>query len=253
MKVNLSFMSILKWVSSNASIQLLLAFLVFGAYSPVFAQKDSVKTYKEDRSTIEPRYPAPASLDKYRNDRAYSYEEGAVPTSNPLDKWVEWLMRKINNFFASKSYDNFWQYIIMAITAALVLYLLYKAKVLDYVFPSRNTADTLDYVVGQENIHEINFEQAIGSALEQGDFRLAIRLQYLKILKLLTVKELIHWKPNLTNQSYVQELEKTSHHSDFTEITRYFEFAWYGDFEVSEDGFKEMKAFSDSFVRKVGA
>jgi Mn-containing catalase len=134
-----------------------------------------------------------------------------------------------------------------------VLYLLYKAKVLDYVFPSRNTADTLDYVVGQENIHEINFEQAIGSALEQGDFRLAIRLQYLKILKLLTVKELIHWKPNLTNQSYVQELEKTSHHSDFTEITRYFEFAWYGDFEVSEDGFKEMKAFSDSFVRKVGA
>jgi hypothetical protein len=253
MTVNFSRMPILKWFNSNRSFQLLLAFLVFSTYSSVFAQKDSLKTYKEDQSKIVPRYPAPGSLDKYRNDRAYNYEDIPAPATNPLQKWIDWLMRKINSFFISVSYDSFWQYIIMAAMALLVLYLLYKAKVLDYVFPSKNARESSEYIVGQENIHEINFEEAIGNALGQGDFRLAIRLQYLKILKLLTVKELIHWKPNLTNQSYVQELEKTPHHEDFTEITRYFEFAWYGDFDVSEAGFKEMKAFSDSFVSKVGA
>lgn len=253
MTVDFGRMLILKWFHSNRSLQLLLAFLVFGTHSPIFAQKDSLKTYKEDQSRIVPRYPAPASLEKYRSDRAYNYEDIPAPATNPLQKWIDWLMRKINAFFTSKSYDNFWQYIIMAATASLVLYLLYKAKVLDYVFPSKNAGESTEYIVGQENIHEINFEEAIGNALGQGDFRLAIRLQYLKILKLLTVKELIHWKPNLTNQSYVQELEKTPHHHDFTEITRYFEFAWYGDFDVSEAGFKEMKEFSDSFVSKVGA
>ena len=135
MTVDFGRMLILKCFHFNRSFQLLLAFLVFGICSPVFAQKDSLKIYKEDQSRIVPRYPAPASLDKYRSDRAYNYEDIPAPATNPLQKWIDWLMRKINSFFISVSYDSFWQYIIMAATASLVLYLLYKAKVLDYVFP----------------------------------------------------------------------------------------------------------------------
>ncbi|TDE11954.1 DUF4129 domain-containing protein [Dyadobacter psychrotolerans] len=225
--------------------------LVIISLSTVSAQKDSLKTIKNDNSLITPRYPDPGHLEKYKNDHDYNYNERPMPADNPLGRWIDWLNRKIRSFFGSKSYDNFWQYVIMAVTAGLVLYLLYKAKVLDYVFPSKGVRASADYVVGQENIHEINFEDAIGGALNQKDFRLAIRLQYLRILKLLTTKELIHWKPNLTNQVYVQELEKYPYHPDFVQITRYFEFAWYGDFQVNESGFEEMKAFSDSFVKKI--
>ena len=231
----------------------IIVFLIFSFFlsASVFAQKDTVKTIKNDNSPIAPRYPAPRHLEKYKNDRDYNYNENQMPANNPLDRWLDWIQRKIRSFFGSKSYDNFWQYVIMAITAGLVFYLLYKAKVLDYVFPSKGAGTSADYIVGQENIHEINFEDAIVNALGQKDFRLAIRLQYLRILKLLTTKELIHWKPNLTNQVYVQELEKYPYHPDFVQITRYFEFAWYGDFQVSEAGFREMKEFSDSFVKKV--
>lgn len=235
------------------SCVLAFLFIEFHSFTPAYAQKDSLKTAKNDDSRIVPRYPDPKHLDKYKNDRDYNYNEDPMPADNPLDKWLDWLKRKINAFFKSKSYDNFWQYVIMAVTAVLVLYLLYKAKVLAFVFSSKEENSSGDYIVGQENIHEINFEDAIGSALVQKDYRLAIRLQYLKILKLLTVRELIHWKPNLTNQIYVQELFNNPYHADFVKITKYFEFAWYGDFQITEAGFKEMKDFSDSFVKKIGS
>lgn len=221
---------------------------------PVFAQKkDSLQhNTVKDSAAIVARYPGHASLEKFRSDRDYDYSNDPEPPKNPLEKWLEWIMRQIDSFFGSKSYDSFWQYVIILVTVGIVIYLLYKAKVLDFFLPSNPESNSADYIVGQENIHEINFDDAIQNALSKQDFRLAIRLQYLQILKLLTGRNLIHWKPNLTNQTYIQELEKTRYHSDFAEITRYFEFAWYGDFEISESGFKEMKAFSDSFVKNIG-
>lgn len=254
MSVSLSFKTMLKYRLENlGSMHLILAFLVFNifTYSAVKAQRDSLKLYQKDKSVIVPRYPDSSSLDKFKRDRDYNYEDNIEPASNPIEKWINWLMRRINDFFQSKSYNSVWQYVIMGLTILLVIYLLYKAKVLEYLFPPKDTGTHTDYIVGQENIHEINFDEAIGKALAQHDYRLAIRLQYLKILKLLAGKELIHWKPNLTNHRYVKELEKTPHHHDFVEITKYFEYTWYGDFEVRESGYREMKAFSDSFVEKI--
>ncbi len=220
-------------------------------FSRTFAQKDSLKTAAKDNSHIVPRYPDAKHIEELRNDNDYQYSDDPQPPEDPVAKWMNWLYGKISKLFSGNAYESFWQYVFMAVAAGLVLFLLYKAKVLEYIFPSRNVQDSQDYIVGQENIHELNFEEAIGQALERGDFRLAIRLQYLKILKLLTTRELIHWKPNLTNQSYVQELEKYPYHTDFVKITRYFEFAWYGDFQIEESGFNEMKDFSNAFQEKI--
>jgi len=222
------------------------------SFSLSYAQEDSLKLLKKDNSNIIPRYPDAKHLEEFRNDRDYNYSDDPQPPANPFDRWLNELFEKLRKLFSGKSYESFWQYLFLAFVAGLVLFLLYKAKVLEYIFPSKKDPDSTEYVVGQENIHEINFEEAIGNALTLGDYRLAIRLQYLKILKLLTTRELIHWKPNLTNQSYVQELQKYPFHADFVELTRYFEFAWYGEFQINESGFKEMKDFSNLFQEKIG-
>lgn len=240
-------------INTRLAVACLVVLLCFQV-SLVLAQKtDSLPTNTvRDSGAIMARYPDHATLEKFRNDRDYNYSNDPAPPQNPLERWIKWFMRWVDTFFSSKSYDNFWQYVIIAATAGIVIYLLYKAKVLDFIVPSNPTVPSADYIVGQENIHEINFEDAIQNALLKRDFRLATRLQYLQILKMLSGRNLIHWKPNLTNQTYIQELEKTRYHNDFAAITRYFEFAWYGDFEISESGFKEMKTFFDSFVKNIG-
>lgn len=244
---------ILKSIIIHFNVLIIVLGVCLLPVSQTYAQKDSLKVARNDDSQIVPRYPDYKRIEEFRSDGNYRYSDDPQPPESPVQKWISWFFGKVSKLFSGKSYESFWQYVIMVIAAMLVLFLLYKAKILEYVFPSKTTVAPGEYVVGQENIHEINFEQAIENALGQGDFRLAIRLQYLKILKLLTTRELIHWKPNLTNQSYIHELEKYPYHADFVRITRYFEFAWYGEFKINESEFTEMKDFFNSFQKKISS
>lgn len=247
-----SVTEMLSWRLLSNKIGVLFVLIGLAFLSPMegLAQADSTQKARLDQSKIVPQYPSADRMDRYKNDPDYRYIEAFEPVKNPIEEWFYRMREKIYDFFSDKAGGQAWYYVLMGLTVALVLFILYKAKVLDYVFPS-NVKSEMQYVVGQENIHEINFEDAIERALSQKDYRLAIRLQYLKVLKILSTRELIHWKPNLTNHHYVQALEKNPNYHDFVRITRYFEFAWYGEFEVSESGFKEMKTFSDSFVNQV--
>jgi hypothetical protein len=224
----------------------LLLFFCF-QFSVTNAQKDSSRVLQTDTRAIIPRYPSRATLEEISNDRDYQYKEESAPPENPFARWFFEIWKKFQSLFSGKSYEHFWQYAMMAATLFFALFLLYKAGILNYVFPAKEKKYVQDYVVGQENIHDMNLDRALDSALASGDFRLAIRLQYLTTLKMLSEKELINWQPNRTNQSYVQELQKRSFHTDFARITRYFEFAWYGDFKIEKTEYEEMKAFSGSF------
>ncbi|CAG5007303.1 hypothetical protein DYBT9275_04017 [Dyadobacter sp. CECT 9275] len=217
----------------------------------VLAQKDSVIAIPQDQAKVNVWRPEPALIEDFRNDSDYNYEDVSPPPENPFLRWIDWALQKINSFFQGKSYQNFWQYVIMAVVAGLVLFFLYKTKALNFIFPASRTTEPTDYTVGHENIHEIDFEDAILKALSAHDFRLAIRLQYLKTLKFLANRQLIHWSPNRTNQTYVQELTGQPFRDDFVRLTRFFEFVWYGDFQINESAFLEMKSFSTAIQDKL--
>ncbi|WP_226968018.1 DUF4129 domain-containing protein [Zobellia roscoffensis] len=94
-------------------------------------------------------------------------------------------------------------------------------------------------IIKNENIHDL-----IEQALARKDYRLAVRYSYLHVLKLMSEKELITWKPQKTNDDYLQEISKTNLQKPFTTITRLYDFTWYGDFHISEVEYqKARKAF----------
>jgi hypothetical protein len=241
---------VLKDLNSVYLLGIILTLLSWVSLDAV-AQKDSLAEVPIDTSQIVPRYPSQAHLEELLDDRDYQYKDDPTPPKNPADKWFQWLYRKLRNLFRGPAYENFWQYAILATMAGLVFFLLYKAGILAYVFPDRERSGTTDYAIGQENINEINFDESISRALSDGDYRLAIRLQYLHTLKTLATKKLINWKPDRTNQSYIQELAQYPYQSDFVLITRYFEFAWYGDFQITKSGYEEMKEITGSFYTKL--
>jgi hypothetical protein len=233
------------------SLNLLWIVMLLNWISPAIAQKDSLRRPQPDTEMIVPRYPAPDRLEELLDDRNFQYKDDPTPRKNPISDWANWLFLKLWTMLFGPSYDNFGQYVILAIVTGLVFYVLYKAGVLSYVFPRRELSGSTDYVIGQENIDEKNFDEEISRALSDGDYRLAIRLQYLQTLKTLAAKQLINWKPDRTNQSYVQELAPYPYQSDFVLITRYFEFAWYGDFQIEKSSYEEMKAITGSFYSKL--
>lgn len=65
-------------------------------------------------------------------------------------------------------------------------------------------------------------------ALKNGEYAVAIRLHYLQALNDLNRKGLIVWKKDKTNAEYIKELKSGPFYTDFRQLTRWFERAWFG-------------------------
>jgi hypothetical protein len=209
---------------------------------------------RDDRAPVQVRYPAPGHLRDLQTDRDYQYGHDAPPPENPVARFFAWLMRKLSEFLNSKAYQNVWQYVILAAIAGLVIYLLMKAEVLGFLFPKKAETNALDYENLGENIHEIDFNTATDEAINQRNFRLAVRLLYLQTLKHLTDARLIDYKPDKTNRQYVYELVNSSFQADFEQLTHLFEFVWYGDFPIDEARFQgirnQFKSVNDQLMSR---
>lgn len=216
------------------------------AQTPIALPGDSLVRTHDDRSPVRVRYPQADALRDYQTDRNYRYDRDTTPPRSLLSKIWEWIGQKISDLLRSRVYKNAGQYIVLALIAALVVWLLRKAEVLGFLFPKKAASDPLDYENLTENIHEISFSDRIEEALAGRNYRLAVRLLYLRALKQLTDRNLIAWQPNKTNRQYAHELANSPLRPAFEELTTQFEFVWYGDFPIDEQSFG---ALADQFRR----
>ncbi|MBK6935893.1 MAG: hypothetical protein IPH18_02655 [Chitinophagaceae bacterium] len=88
-----------------------------------------------------------------------------------------------------------------------------------------------------EDIFAINYQKEIDKAVAARNYRLAVRLQYLRLLKNMTEKGVITYKQDKTNFDYLAELQPRPYYNGFFTITRNYEYSWYGKFEVSDTAY----------------
>ncbi len=205
----------------------------------------------DDRSPQTARYPADSALNSYRADRDYQYGDDIPPPESLIGKFFTWLFRKIGAFFNSPSYQSFWRYVILIVIAGLVVYLGVKAEYLGFLVPGRSARSTLDYETLKEDIHAIDFERELETATTQGNFRLAVRLLYLRSLKQLTDRNLIDWKPDKTNGQYVYELGNQPFSGQFNTLTRDFDYVWYGDFPLDKPRYEVLQTQFSQFAEAI--
>lgn len=242
----------MKVIIKNRLMGWLLLILLTGfsaaAQLPLPSAKDTVRAQPapDDRSSIRVRRPAADRIEEYRKNRDYQYGTDLKPATNLWSKFWSWFWQKVSSFLRSNSYQNFWQYVFLVMAAGLAIWLLIKAEILGFIFSKKTQSVALNYETLTENIHEIDFDQQINGAIDQRNYRLAVRLLYLQTLKHLSNRNLIDWKPNKTNRSYVYELAQSPLKPDFEHLTTQFEYIWYGDFPITEERFKPLQ---ESFER----
>ena len=133
-----------------------------------------------------------------------------------------------------------WIITIGAFAAVLIMYLsgsnvgLFRKK---NVITTKETEEDFS----TEDIFAINYQKEIDKAVSQGNYRLAIRLQFLRLLKNMSEKNIIRYKQDKTNLDYLMELHPTGYYNNFFRITRNYEYSWYGQFNVSEDAYKIIR------------
>lgn len=104
----------------------------------------------------------------------------------------------------------------------------------------------------ESDLKESDLERFLRQAIEQDDYRLALRIHYLMILKALSQKEWIDWKKEKTNYEYCRELrEKTTIYASFRDITGVFERVWYGANAVNKEEYERLQPLFKSVLALV--
>ena len=98
-----------------------------------------------------------------------------------------------------------------------------------------------------DNIFEINYQREIDKAVSNGNYRFAVRLMFLRLLKNLSDKKVIHYKQDSTNFDYLLQLHPTKYYHDFFRLTRNYEYSWYGQFDIDPEKFSLIRKDFENF------
>lgn len=91
-----------------------------------------------------------------------------------------------------------------------------------------------------DDIFSINYQKEIDKAVAKKDYRLAVRLRYLRLLKNMSDRNIIAYNLGKTNFEYLADLQATSYYKNFFRVTRHYEYSWYGHFDVSETAYSRI-------------
>jgi hypothetical protein len=167
--------------------------------------------------------------------------------------WFElisrWFNRLINSIFSGKFEENVTtplMIIIFLILIVATLYFLYKKR--PELFIRSKKKISIPYTVEEENIHRINFEKEIASALQNKDYRLAIRMLYLQTLRFLSDNNQIEWQIHKTPTEYFYEVSNNEIKKPFRLFTNHFLHVRYGNYLASGQLYETMLDLQTSII-----
>lgn len=140
----------------------------------------------------------------------------------------------------------FWVVIIAA-----VVYLIYRLFLSEkglFAAPVRNKKTVFE----EDDITDEDvLAKRITDAERAGNYRVAVRYYFLSALNAMARRNWILLSPDKTNYQYLRELSGKKIRNDFARIALHYEYAWYGNFEVSHEIYQTIKKEFISFQSKI--
>ena len=95
-------------------------------------------------------------------------------------------------------------------------------------------------------------ERLLQEAIANKDYRGAIRIYFIFIVRDLAQKNWINWEKEKTNFHYLHEMSGKNEFDDFNISVSYFEIIWYGKREIDSDKFEKVRPKFTNFLDKLG-
>ncbi|PQJ81737.1 hypothetical protein [Polaribacter glomeratus] len=232
---------------SIASLLLLLSFFVYAQENLTTAVEKKVDTIAYAKSTeISKERTFSSNLNETYSDKDFQYKEN-VPKKNDNSAPINLGIVNAFVFFMSQ--------IFPFVLAGIIIFIILKI-VLGFDFQFWKTNNTskrkkVKLIYEDEDIHEIDLETLLRQAIEQKEFRLAIRYYYLTSLKCLSSKKIINYHKDKTNSDYIFEIQNEELKSKFSYLSYVYTYVWYGEFSVDENNFVAAQNKYQSFLKAI--
>lgn len=193
-------------------------------------------------------------LKELASDDSFDYNRKYIPRNYSIRELIaNWIQDKIIRFFSLMGRNSeTTKYVFYALSILAICYFIARLLKIDntYLFYKQGYS-TKNPVIFEENIHEMDMEKALEEAIKAKDYKKAVRLFYLSILKNLDTQEIIKWELHKTNHDYEYEIKDAALKADFVSLTRYFEYIIYGNFNLDEAGFLSAQSIYNQVLQKL--
>lgn len=205
-----------------------------------------------DTSAVNVRTLPDDALNKYRQNNDFKYKIIEERSQSLWDRFWTWFWRWIDDAYENEGVLNGTKFIIYTIAFGLILYAIFKFSGMERrnLFRSGKSSAIVFKEVDQD-IREMDFPSAIRQAEEAGNYRLALRLQYLNSLRSLSDRNIIQYAINKTNHDYARELTGTPYADSFARVTLLYEFGWYGEFDITRSMYEKISAIFAEHVQLI--
>ncbi|XZF15458.1 DUF4129 domain-containing protein [Chitinophagaceae bacterium MMS25-I14] len=195
--------------------------------------------------------PSAAQWDSLTKQKDFNYrnERETAPLIKPDNNanWLERLLKPIGDFLFSDAGRLLMWTLLFAVLAFVLYRLFISDKTFIFARSRKKQNDGQEATDDGSDISGTDWEQELQRAISRQDIRGAIRASYMLLLRTLQEKELIEYRQDKTNYDYYQELSSTIYRQPFRQLTRQYEYSWYGhfipapqDYEIYMQSFRLM-------------
>ncbi len=154
-------------------------------------------------------------------------------------------LNKILNSFPLKIF--FW-----TLALIFIIYISYKVFFKNGIFIKKQKVIPESAEESLLQLNEVSeYDALIAGAENNNEFSQATRYLFLKTLKNLSDKGLINFTADKTNKEYLAEMQQHTYYNEFRELTREYEYIWYGQFSIDINEYRKLKEDFHFFDKKI--
>lgn len=217
-------------------VAICIGLLLPTGYSAYAQAENNTKT----EANMPERNITAAEWKELTNDNEFSYRdkvENKKTPPKPNNSAFAKFLKAVAAFLSSTA----GQVLMWGLLILVVGYAVYKLIIGERsgIFGRSSKKQSEDVTAVVEDINETNWEKLLESAQKEGNLRLAVRYSYMLLLQVLERSELIQYRNDKTNYQYASELTDTPYKQPFRQLSRQYEYAWYGNFPITERSYEE--------------
>ncbi len=242
---------------------LTLLFVIFHFFA--IAQADSQDTLSMPQDTeadfpaeedpqeyVEPSPPMPKFEEKALNSKKWNELTKGLQYDgyDKAEKKLETKTLPYLNFLSALG--PLFKYFFIIFILCLILFFVVR-WVLRYKRKPGNALEKLIYEIDAQGMQLplTTLDQLIDAAVANQQLSEALKLYYLKSLRILDLKNHITWERHKTNNSYIRECRQKDFLPAFRNLTRLYERYWYGDQDLQPASFEGIRDLFTAFYQKI--
>ncbi|MBI3219614.1 MAG: DUF4129 domain-containing protein [Bacteroidetes bacterium] len=202
-------------------------------------------------STYVERQFSEKKIESFKADSEFIYGR-PKQVGSFWDRIIYWILEAIGRIIYFTTNTFLGKVLLYGGCIALLIYVVLRLLNIDaknLFFKTSGSSVNVSAI--HENIHELDFDKLIAQAVEKREYREAVRLTFLYSLKKLADANLIKWVPGKTNDDYLREIKNHPSLPRIMELRYYFDYAWYGHFEIDSVTYNSIRNAFNEFNQTI--